>query len=263
MTSNGVVTSTIAGLKDKVNLIAMSNTDQTMYVSSELFVCALRDGVFSRVDGITAKTRMTASGVNDHSIYVCADDGTIHKINDQAVSGTHVIEGNCAKDVSLDNDTIWVVTPRNTVHEIDANSLTEKRKIDIPYDGCSITAVKNAAEVWVGDKKGKIHVYSLESLEQTSEFQAHPHPVDVLTISPDGNRVASGDHNRQIKVWNATTKEELLQHGLHKNAVLAIQFTADSSAIASAASDNSIVVYNIENKKSSQISMAHGPKTIV
>lgn len=250
MTSNGEVTSTIAGLKSKSNLITMAAADQTLYLSSELFVVALRDGVFSRVNGITAKTRMLASGENEHSVYIGADDGTLHKINGNEVTATHVIEGSCVRDMSLDSDSIWVVTPRNTVHEIDANTLTERRKIDIPYDGFSITLVKNAAEVWVGDKKGKIHAYSLESLEQTAEFEAHPHSVDVLTTSPDGNRVASGDHNRQIKVWNATSKEELLQHGIHKNAVLGIKFTTDSSSIASVASDNTIVVYNIESRKS-------------
>ena len=67
----------------------------------------------------------------------------------------------------------------------------------IAYDGVSLTLVKAAGEIWVGDKKGKVHVLALESLEETAEFAAHgTNGVDVLVTSPDGTKVASGDHNR-------------------------------------------------------------------
>ena len=67
--------------------------------------------------------------------------------------------------MDADNENLYVLSHRNEVHELDANSLASKRQITVGYDARSLALVKSAGEVWVGDKTGKIHVLALESLE--------------------------------------------------------------------------------------------------
>lgn len=74
-------------------------------------------------------------------------------------------------DASVSNDTLYVLSNRKEVHELDANSLEVRRKVDLGFDGTCLTFVSGTGEVWVGDKKGAIHILAADSLEQTSQFE--------------------------------------------------------------------------------------------
>ena len=67
--------------------------------------------------------------------------------------------------MDADNESVWVLTHRKEIHELDANTLASKRNVTVGYDARSLALAKVAGEVWVGDKTGKIHCLALESLE--------------------------------------------------------------------------------------------------
>jgi len=68
--------------------------------------------------------------------------------------------------------TVWALTNRKELHEFDAITLESRRVKTLAFEGLSCTFVQRTGEVWVGDKKGAVHVLSAETLEQTSEFNA-------------------------------------------------------------------------------------------
>lgn len=112
---------------------------------------------------------MDALVCNDHSVYAGSNTGFVHKINGDAVTETHQIEGAKILDIGLSNDNLYVLSHRKEIHELCANTLAVKRVVPLAYDGRCIVFVKFTAEVWVGDKAGKMHVLGAENLEQTSE----------------------------------------------------------------------------------------------
>ena len=199
---------------------------------------------------------------NDHSVYAGSDTGFVHKINGDAVTGTHQIEGAKILGIGISNDNLYVLSHRKEIHELCANTLTVKRVVPLAYDGRCIIFVKFTSEVWVGDKAGKVHVFGAESLEETSEFEASMQSMDCLSVSTDGAKVASGDHKRNIKVWNSSSKEELHQHGHHKNFVEDICFTADGNGVASISDDHSLVVCDLGTKKFFLVPRVHADRRI-
>jgi len=72
----------------------------------------------------------------------------------------------------------------------------------------SYSAVTN--ELWVGDKKGILHIIDGVELTQKSTIEKkHNHAISVIKASQDGKFFASGDAYRYIYVFNSETKEEV------------------------------------------------------
>lgn len=91
------------------------------------------------------------------------------------------------------------------------------------YEALSLTQVND--EVWVGDKKGIIHVLNCGDLSQKATIEKkHNHSVTILRTSKDGRFVASGDSYRYIYVFNAETKEETHCFTYHTARILSLDF---------------------------------------
>lgn len=158
--------------------------------------------------------------------------------------------------MDADNESLWILTHRKEIHELDANTLASKRQVTVAYDARCLALAKVSGEVWVGDKAGKIHALALESLEQTAEMNAGQHPVDSLSNTLGLGKVTSGDHQRGVKVWDATSKEELLDHGHHKNFVHAT-CQANETLLASISDDHNLVVVDLNTKKHFMLPRIH------
>jgi len=238
--------------------------DGSVYYASETFVHALRQGNITRISDVTTNQKMEVLSCNEHSVYAGSNTGFVHKINADAVTGTTQIEGAKILDIGQSNENLYVLSHRKEIHEVCANTMTVKRAVPIGYDGRCLTYVKSTDEVWVGDKKGFVHVLAAASLEQTSEFECFPVQisVDVLACSADGTKVVAGDHKRNVKIMDATSKEEQHSHGHHKNFVAGVCFTADGMGVASISDDHSLVVCDLGTKKFFQVPRIHADKRV-
>ena len=204
---------------------------------------------------------MAATARNEHSVYFGSNTGFVHQVQGNSVASTTQIEGAKILAMDADNESVWVLTHRKEIHELDANTLASKRNITVAYDARSLALVKVAGEVWVGDKTGKIHALALESLEQTAEINASQHPIDCLSNTLGLGKVASGDHQRYVRVWDAASKEELLAHGNHKNFVHAICW-ANETLLASISDDHNLVVCDVNTKKHFMLPRIHRDRKI-
>ena len=164
MSTNGAPSGQFSGAKDKSNAIAVNASDGSVYYTAETYIFSIRDGKPTRVSGVTSTQRMLVMSANEHSVYAGSENGFIHKVNNDAVTVTGQLQGVRVLGIALDNDTLWVISQRKEIIEVDANTLSVKRTVPIAFDGISVTLVKAAGEVWIGDKKGKVHVFALESL---------------------------------------------------------------------------------------------------
>lgn len=260
---NGQPSQTLTGPKDKVNGITAAIAENTVYFASETFAHALRNGSQTHVSGVTTDQKMDVLVANEHSVFAGSNTGFVHKINGDAVTETTKIEGAKILDMGASNDNLYVLSHRKEIHEVCANTLTVKRAVPITYDGRCLCYIKATGEVWVGDKTGTVHVLNAESLEQVSEFVAHPQqPVDVLSVSADSARVATGEHKRYVKVWNATDKTLVHEHGHHKNFIVDVVFTPDGNGVASISDDHSLVVCDLSTKKFFQVPRIHADRRV-
>lgn len=108
---------------------------------------------------------MEVLAANDHSVYAGSNTGFVHKINGDAVSATAELEGVKIIDMSATSETLFVLSHRKEVYELDANSLEVRRNQTMAFNASSLTFVSGTSELWVGDAAGKIHVLSGDSWE--------------------------------------------------------------------------------------------------
>jgi hypothetical protein len=71
------------------------------------------------------------------------------------------------------------------------------------YDALTMVYSYLNGEIWIGDKKGVIHILNEDFSEKEVIEKKHNHSVVTMTISRDGEMIASGDSYRYIYVFHA------------------------------------------------------------
>lgn len=96
----------------------------------------------------------------------------------------------------------------------------------------------------VGTRGHDALLWDLSSGKLLAKFKGHTEPINVVSFSPDGKRVATGAgyvsevHLRatdtSARVWDAATGKQLLVLGDHKGPVRSVQFSPDGRRILTA-----------------------------
>lgn len=77
------------------------------------------------------------------------------------------------------------------------------------------------------------------------------HLIEALSISSDGQTIASGDGDLKaklysVKLWNFNTGEEIRTFSGHSNTIRAIAFSPDGQLLASGSCDKTIKIWQVE-----------------
>jgi serine/threonine protein kinase len=92
-------------------------------------------------------------------------------------------------------------------------------------------------------------------------IKAHTSMVYALTISPDGEIIASGSSDRTIKMWQLRTGEKLRQLGRwftgHSESVWTLAFSPNGQTLASGSWDNTIKLWQVSTGKKIRTINAH------
>jgi WD40 repeat protein len=77
------------------------------------------------------------------------------------------------------------------------------------------------------------------------------HLIEALSISPDGQTIASGDGDLKaklytVKLWNFNTGEEIRTFSGHSNTIRGVAFSPDGQLLASGSCDKTIKIWQVE-----------------
>lgn len=140
---------------------------------------------------------------------------------------------------------------------IDARTLAIKSSNKLKFDATAMEIC--GSQIWVGDKKGNLHVFDASMTEIKSIEGKHSKAVTVL--ASNGKVVGSGDAYRYMLVWDGETHEELFSVGDHKDKIMDIFFT--DSHMLSVTHDNAYGVSSLEERKLlRQQKMPHAEKLV-
>ena len=93
--------------------------------------------------------------------------------------------------------------------------------------------------------KGDIGILSLEDLCVMQSLDAHPHYVNSISYSPDGNFLASAGSEKMVIVWrrngNEFEKHQVLSG--HEKTIDEVLFSPDGMYIASGGDDKQVIVW--------------------
>jgi WD40 repeat protein len=99
------------------------------------------------------------------------------------------------------------------IDEVDPLELTVKRSQKHGIDATCMTYSHHSKQLWIGDKKGLLHVLSTTDFKTVKTIEKHSKAVTALTTNLDGTQVASGDGYRYQYVWDATTLAQVGEYG--------------------------------------------------
>ena len=101
---------------------------------------------------------------------------------------------------------------------------------------------------------------AVSGVQESNRFQQHGKSVLDVSVSPDGNLVASASTDKTVKLSNKQGK--LLKTFNHSDSVTSVSFSPDGKTLATGSADRKIRIWQIDNDKS-PISTLEGHKDIV
>ena len=76
-------------------------------------------------------------------------------------------------------------------------------------------------------------------------YKGHTNTVWGVTISSDGNVLASGSQDKTVKLWNLRTRQLLRTFDKHQSMVFAVDFSPDNTSIASGSDEGTIYIWDV------------------
>ena len=124
-----------------------------------------------------------------------------------------------------------------------------EKKVSLNYEAKCLEINEELSEVYVGDKKGTIHIYDITLKEKTTH-KIHFGEYQVMKLSPDAKYVASGDNQRIILVYKAGSHEVICDRfGFHTGSIFDLDWSSDGQFLVSAGLDGNVMIWELESKK--------------
>jgi WD40 repeat protein/AAA+ ATPase superfamily predicted ATPase len=101
---------------------------------------------------------------------------------------------------------------------------------------------------------------AVSGVQERNRFEQHSNFVLDVSVSPDGNSVASASTDKTVKLWSKEGK--LLKTFNHPDSVTSVSFSPEGKTIATGCADRTIKIWQVDNDKS-PIGILSGHRKIV
>jgi WD40 repeat protein len=92
--------------------------------------------------------------------------------------------------------------------------------------------------------EGELKVWDAATGELRHNLWGHSGIVNVVTFSPDGERLVSGSNDQTVKIWEPVFGHEVLTLRGHTGSVHGLAFSPDGHFLASIATDQMVRIWN-------------------
>jgi WD40 repeat protein len=152
------------------------------------------------ISGLPNDQQILEFYANNHSLYATSLDKFVLRFSvvdgKLALVKSLDLKSAASKDIGTGDDLIYVLRSNGEIDEIDAFELTVKRTHKHGIDATCMTYSAVSKELWIGDKKGMLHVLNTADFACVHKIEKHSKTVTCITASNDGALIASGDGYR-------------------------------------------------------------------
>ncbi len=115
-------------------------------------------------------------------------------------------------------------------------------ELQVGDDMTALAVNDHGTVLLTGDRRGRLHVWSLVEHQELGSFPGHAEAVESVALSPDGLIAASGGRDSRVKLWNVETGRELLSFDEHGAVALALTFSPDGVRLLTGSDDQSAML---------------------
>ncbi len=98
--------------------------------------------------------------------------------------------------------------------------------------------------LWISTEQGKVVVLNSSGLQLVDRIEAHREPVTCLSLSQDGQLLATGSNDKSICVWKTNSKEKIATFVGHSAPISSLEFSQDSLRLLSASQDTTVRLWD-------------------
>lgn len=249
--ATGQAISTLFGHNNRVNVIKISPSGQTLATGSEdstIKLWNLANGQeISTLTGhaasvntlsISSDGKILASGSDDKTIKLwnLSTRELIRTINGhtQALRAvTFSPDGKILASGSDDSSIkLWNTETGRLIHTFTGNST----KIN------SLAFSPNGRYLASGSDK-TINIWNVETLKFARSLEGHTGEITALNFSPDGMILASSSTDKTIKIWNYITAKNIRTLAKHGDSVETFAFSKDGNILISGGADRTLRIW--------------------
>jgi eukaryotic-like serine/threonine-protein kinase len=95
-----------------------------------------------------------------------------------------------------------------------------------------------------------IKIWDVVNQRVSQTLDAHTDIIQSLSLSPDGQLLASGSRDNTIQLWNMATNELMKTLTGHTAPVWTVALSADKQTLVSGSEDNSVRIWNLKTNQS-------------
>ena len=97
--------------------------------------------------------------------------------------------------------------------------------------------------------KGDISVIDVATWQALEKQKWSDTPIVALSLSPDGNHIATGDDGKAVRLGTIKPLKQLAVIGQHSARVKAVAFAPDGEYVASAGDDKMVALWDVSRRK--------------
>ena len=129
------------------------------------------------------------------------------------------------------------------------NNTEVKKEIKLPNECEALEVNEVKDQIYVGDKKGNMHIYDYE-LNSVSSTSIFSQAIYDIKASNSGKLIAICDNTKVINIWDIEEmKVYASQFVFHQGRVYDMAWNEDDSRLISCSLDRSVIVWDIPGKQ--------------
>jgi len=227
--------------KDLIDVLATHGSDVWFASEGQLFRKS-HEKNHSVKSSHTLKVDIICS--NGEHVFSSGQDKLLIKFDAEGNEQAKITLPNRCLSASANANEVFVLCMGNEVVVVNTKDMSVKVQKKVGYEATASAHSDN--HVWVGDKKGSVHVHDAKSLDEV-KVHADIHSKAVTCIAAHGPWVTSGDAYRYFKTFSAETMEVHNEQADHRDKILQLAFGEDH--LVSLTTDNAFGVTSVTDKK--------------
>ena len=85
--------------------------------------------------------------------------------------------------------------------------------------------------------------------KQLNSLAAHTDAINSISISPNGEYIATGSDDKLVKIWYGQTQKLIKTFSDHKKPITDVAFSPEGAVVASSSYDGKIMIWNLKDLK--------------